>query len=164
VKILIFLHGTTIMHRKAGGLTREEAVEQVTRGDESLRDWATYIPVGNAAGNLQGWKRQRATICYLSSHKNAADVEKDKAVLKEYAIPDGQVFYRRTAEAYKDAVERIRPLPDLVLEDDCQSIGGEVEMVHPNLSPELRRRIRSIVVREFEGIDHLPNTVAELAE
>jgi hypothetical protein len=77
MKVLVFLHGTTIMPRKAGGRTREEAVEQVTRGDESLHDWASYIPIGNAAGKLRGWRRQGATICYLSSHKNAEDIETD---------------------------------------------------------------------------------------
>ena len=28
--------------------------------------------------------------------------------------------------------------------------------------PELRPRIKSIVVREFEGIDHLPDSLQEL--
>lgn len=60
-------------------------------------------------------------------------------------------------------VETIRPLPDAIIEDDCESIDGTIEMVHLNLRPELRGRIKSIVVREFEGVDHLPDTVAELA-
>jgi hypothetical protein len=162
MKILVFLQGTTITHRKAGGRTREEAVEQVVLADESLHDWASYIPAGNATGKLQEWKRQGATICYMSSHKNAEDVKKDQAVLKRYNFPDGQVFYRRTGEEYKDVVERIRPLPDVIVEDDCESIGGAIEMVYPNLKPELKDRIKSIVVREFGGIDHLPDTISEL--
>jgi hypothetical protein len=136
--------------------------KQVVEGDESIHDYASYIPVGNAVKKLQEWKGQGAKICYLSSHKNAKDVEKDKLVLKKYAFPDGQVFYRRDREEYRNVVERIRPLPDVIVEDDCESIGGEAEMVYPNLKPELRNKIKSIVVREFEGIDHIPDTISEI--
>jgi hypothetical protein len=162
MKILVFLHGTTIMHKDAKGLTREEIVKQVMEGDESIHDYALYIPVGNAVKKLQEWKGQGAKICYLSSHKNAGDVEKDKFVLKKYAFPDGQIFYRQNREEYKDVVERIRPLPDVIVEDDCESIGGKAEMVYPNLKPELKTRIKSIVVKEFEGINYIPDKISEL--
>ena len=162
VKILVFLHGTSIMHRNAKGLAREEAIKQVTEGDESINDYASYIPVGNAAEKLHRWKGQGARICYLSSHKNAEDVEKDKFVLKKYTFPDGQIYYRRNIEEYKDVVERIRPLPDAIVEDDCESIGVKVEMVYPNLRQELKSKIKSIVVKEFGGIDYLPDQISEL--
>jgi hypothetical protein len=162
MKILVFLHGTTIMHKDAKGLTREEIVKQVMEGDESIHDYALYIPVGNAVKKLQEWKGQGAKICYLSSHKNARDVEKDNFVLKKHAFPDGQIFYRRNKEEYKDVVERIRPLPDVIVEDDCESIGGKAEMVYPNLKPELKNKIKSIVVKEFEGIDYIPDKISEL--
>ena len=150
------------MHKNAKGLTREEIIKQALEGDESIHDYALYIPVGNAVKELQEWKEQGAKICYLSSHKNAKDVEKDKFVLKKYTFPDGQIFYRRNGEEYKDVVERIRPLPDVIVEDDCESIGGKVKMVYPNLKPELKNRIKSIVVREFEGIDYIPDKISEL--
>ena len=162
MKILVFLHGTTIMHKTASGAGREEIVEQVSEGDESIRNYASYIPVGNAVKKLQQWKGQGATIYYLSSHRNTRDVEMDKSVLKKYGFPDGQIFCRRNREQYKDVVERIRPLPDLIVEDDCESIGGTVEMVYPNLKPELKNKIKSIVVKEFGGIDHLPDRISEL--
>jgi hypothetical protein len=162
MKILVFLHGTAIMHRNAKGMAREEATRQVMEGDESLHDYGSYIPVGNAAEKLRGWKGQGAKICYLSSHKNAEDVEKDKFVLRKYAFPDGRVFYRRNIEGYKDVVERIRPLPDVIVEDDCESIGGEIEMVYPNLKPELKDEIKSIVVKEFGGIDCVTDGISEL--
>jgi hypothetical protein len=126
MRILVFLQGTIITHRKAGGRTPEEVVEQVLQVDESLHDWTFYIPVGNAAGNLRGWRRQGATTCCLSSHKNAEDVEKDRAVLKKHAFPDGEILYRRSGEEYKDVVERIRPLPDVIVEDD----GEPMEFSH----------------------------------
>jgi hypothetical protein len=162
MKILVFLHGTTIMHKNARSLPRQEIVKQVMESEESLHDYASYIPVGNAAKKLQEWKGQGAEIYYLSSHKNAEDIEKDKFVLKKYAFPDGQIFYRRNSEEYKDVVERIRPLPDVIVEDDCESIGGEIEMVHPNLKSELKNKIKSIVVKEFGGIDSLPDRISEL--
>lgn len=151
------------MHKSAEGLAREETVKQVTEGDEYLHDYASYIPIGSAVGKLQKWKRQGATICYLSSHKNARDVAEDKFVLKKYAFPAGRIFYRRNREEYKDVVERILPLPDVIVEDDCESIGGEVEMVYPNLKPELKNKIKSIVVKEFGGVDHLPDEISELS-
>jgi hypothetical protein len=162
MKILVFLHGTTIMHKSARGLIREQIVGQIMASEESLHNYASYIPVGNAVNKLQQWKAQGAEICYLSSHRNARDVKEDKFVLKKYAFPDGQIFCRRNREEYKDVVERIRPLPDVIVEDDCESIGGEVEMVYPNLKPELKNRIKSIVVKEFEGIDYTPDEISEL--
>jgi hypothetical protein len=162
MKILVFLQGTTIMHKDAKGLARERIVKQVMEGDTSIHDYASYIPIGNAARKLQEWKGQGAKICYLSSHRNAKDVETDKLVLKKYAFPDGQIFRRRNREEYKDVVGRIRPLPDLIVEDDCESIGGKTEIVYPNLKPELRNKIKSIVVKEFQGIDCIPGKISEL--
>ena len=152
------------MHKGAKGLVRERIVKQVMEHAKSVHAYASYIPVGDAAKKLQGWKRQGATICYLSSHKSAKDVETDKSVLKKYGFPGGEIFFRRNREEYKDVVERIQPLPDLIIEDDCESIGGRAETVYPNLKPEVRNKIGSIVVREFEGIDHIPDEVFELTK
>jgi len=133
-------------------------------GDASIHDYASYIPVGGAARKLQEWEGRGARICYLSSHKSARDAETDKSVLKKYGFPDGPVIYRRDREEYKDVVERIRPLPDVIIEDDCQSIGGKIEMVYPNLKPEIKSTIESIVVKEFEGIDWVPDRITELVK
>ncbi len=149
------------MHRGAKGLARERIVKQIVEGDASIHDYASYVPVGNAAGKLQEWKRQGAKICYLSSHKSTRDVEIDRSVLNKYGFPDGQIFFRRSREEYKDVVERIRPLPNLIVEDNCESIGGEVEMVYPNLKPEVKDKIRSLVVKEFQGIDRIPDKISE---
>jgi len=162
MKILVFLHGTTLMHEDAKGLAREGIVKQVMEGDTSIHDFASYVPVGDAARKLQEWNGQGAIVCYLSSHKSAEDVEIDRSVLKKHGFPDGQIFFRRSREGYKDVVERIQPLPDLIVEDDCESIGGGIEMVYPNLRPELRNKIKSIVVKEFQGIDRIPDKISEL--
>lgn len=160
MKILIFLQGTLIMHKGAEGKTREERVKQVIDGDPSVCDYASYIPVGNAVEKLKSWQSQGAEILYLSSHETAEDVEKDKTILDKYDFPKGQVFYRQNGESYQDIVERI--IPDILIEDNCESIGGEKEMTITFVKPEIRQKIKSIVVKEFSGIDHLPNNLSGL--
>ena len=162
VKIMIFLHGTAIMHKNARDRTREERVQQVLDGEGSVNDFETYIPVGNAVQKLQMWKKQGAEIVYLSSHKNEEDVEKDKAVLRGHGFPDGQVFFCQSNERYSEIAERV--LPDLLIEDDCESIGGENNMTYPHIKPELKSRVKSIVIKEFGGIDHLPDDLAGLVK
>ncbi|MBU4246625.1 hypothetical protein L6303_00755 [archaeon] len=160
MKILVFLHGTTIMHKNAVGHLREEIIKQVVDEESSVKDYASYIPVGNAPQKLQMWKKQGAEILYLSSHRNAEDVEKDKIVLKKYKFPEGKIFFCKNGEEYNAVAERI--MPDLIIEDDCESIGGISEMTHPNLKPEIKAKIKSIVVKEFAGIDNLPDKISKL--
>lgn len=160
MKILIFLHGTTIMHRNAAGKTREERAKQSSEREESVLDYESYMPVGNAVEKLNNWKRQGAEIIYLSSHEAKNDVEKDKSVLRRYNFPEGEVLYRKDGELYKDIAEKINP--DVLIEDDCESIGGEKEMTITFVTPEIKRQIKSIVVKEFEGIDHLPDDIKSL--
>ena len=160
MKILVFLHGTLIMHKNADGKSREERVRQVENKDHSVLDYASYIPVGNAVEKLKSWQKQGAEILYLSSHETAEDVEKDKIVLRKYNFPKGQVFYRKNGESYKDIAERI--IPDILIEDDCESIGGEKEMTIAFVKPEIRQRIKSIVIKEFGGVDHLSDDLKDL--
>jgi hypothetical protein len=57
-----------------------------------------------------------------------------------------------------------RTLPDILIEDDCECIGGESEMTYPHIRQELKSMIKSIVVKEFSGIDHLPDALSELKD
>lgn len=155
MKILVFLHGTLIMHKNAEGKTREEIVRQVLNNEPSVRDFISYIPVGNAAEKLKNWQKQGAEILYLSSHKNKDDVEKDKLVLEKYNFPEGPVFWRQNGESYKDIAEKI--IPDVLIEDDCESIGGEKEMTITFVKPDIKKKIKSVVIQEFGGIDDLPD-------
>jgi len=155
MRILVFLHGTLIMHKNAEGKTREERVNQVLSKDPSAHDYISYVPVGNAVEKLKNWQKQGAEILYLSSHETAEDVEKDKSVLEKYNFPKGQVFYRQDGESYKDIAEKI--IPDVLIEDDCESIGGAKEMTITFVMPEIKQRIKSIVIKEFSGIDNLPD-------
>ena len=162
MKIMAFLQGTATMHRNAIGLSREERVQQVLDGkDESLRDYASYVPVGDAVRKMLAWQSQGAEIVYLSSHRIAEDVEKDRFVLKKYGFPLGQVFFRQSGQTYAAVTEQV--MPDVLIEDDCQSIGGEFEMTYPHIRKELKARIKSIVIKEFGGIDHLPDDIRDLS-
>jgi hypothetical protein len=160
MNILVFLHGTTIMHKAAANVPRKERVKQVICGEQSVYEFDTYIPVGNAVKKLNTWVRQGAKITYLSSQRLKEDVEKDEFVLNRYEFPAGEIYYRKDSETYGHVVSQI--LPDVLIEDDCESIGGEPEMTYPNLQPELKQKIKSILVKEFEGIDNLPDDIEQL--
>lgn len=160
MKILVFLHGTTIMHKNAVGYTREEIVKQVKDKEKSVHDYKSYVPVRNAVKKLQNWKKDGAEILYLSSHKTAEYVEIDKFVLEKYGFPDGRVLFRQKSEQYKDVAEKI--MPDILIEDDCESIGGTDEMTITHVKPKLKKKIKSIVVKEFSGLDHLPDRISAL--
>lgn len=159
-KILVFTEGTIITHASAAGRAREEIVRQVQEGQVTVSDYASCIPVGRAPNKLQAWKRQDVEIAYLTSRTVPNQIEDIQKVLKRYNFPEGELFFRRAGEQYKDVAERVRP--DLLIEDDCESIGGEMEMTYPHIEPELKVKIKSIVVREFGGIDHLPDKISDL--
>ena len=61
---------------------------------------------------------------------------------------------------YKDIIEVVRP--DVLIEDDCKSIGGSWQMCITYVQPQIKDTIKSIVVKEFKGIDYLPHIVHEL--
>jgi hypothetical protein len=130
--------------------------------DESVLDYASYVPVGNAVEKLQAWKENGAEIHYLSSHKKAENIEKDKLVLRKFGFPEGPIHFRRSGEGYKDIVESV--LPSILIEDDCESIGREAEMTYPHIHPDLKSAIKSTVVKEFGGIDHLPDNLSGLEQ
>ena len=157
---MIFLHGTAIMHRGGIGHSRRVRVRQVQEGEQSVREFSEYVPVGNSASKLQSWITQGAEVLYLSSHRKTENVEKDKLVLRKYQFPEGEIYFRQSQESYSDVVEKI--MPDILIEDDCESIGGEKEMTYPHTSSIKPNSIRHIVVKEFEGIDHLPDDLDSL--
>lgn len=160
MKILIFLHGTLIMHKNALKKTREERVQQSILREKSVLDYENYIPIGNAVKKLIEWKKQGAEILYLSSHENIKDVKKDKLVLKKYKFPLGKVYFRENGKEYSKIAEEI--IPNILIEDDCESIGGKKEMTITKVNPIIKKKIKSIVVKEFEGIDRLPENFKEL--
>ena len=157
ITLCIFLHGTTIMHSSGQNCSREERVLQVKKNDPSISDYSSYIPIGNAVDKLFIWKNQEIKILYLSFHRNRKDIKKDKQVLRKFGFPKGKIVYRKKRQEYKELIERIKP--DILIEDNCESIGGEKEMIITHIDSVLKRKLQSIVVKEFEGIDHLPNLI-----
>ena len=162
MRLLVFLQGTVTMHRTALGLTRAERVEQSRAGtDPSLLDLVNYVPIGNAVGKLRCWSAQGAQIDYLTSHRDPHELTHDKGVLVRHGFPCGRILSRGPGQSYGDVVEQ--QMPDVLIEDDCESIGA-CEISYFQVPAELRRRIRSIIVPEFGGIDHLSDSVANLAD
>ena len=160
LRILVFLHGTTIMHKSALGLSREEIIKQVMDNiDDSISDFAAYIPIGNVVKKLTTWQNQGAKILYLSSHMSLENVINDKTVLRKFNFPEGPVFFRKEND-WNLPIEEAKP--DILIEDNCESIGGEHQMTYPNLKLELKLKLISIVVKEFGGIDSLPDNINDL--
>jgi len=154
MRLLVFLHGTVLMHSAALGMARAERVAQVRAGHPTVGDYAAYVPVGDAVATLQKWQGAGAQIDYLSSHRNPGDVAKDAFVLREHGFPAGRVLARQPGESYGDVAGR--EAPDVLIEDDCESIGAE-HITYPQIRPDLRVHIKSIVIPEFGGLDHLPD-------
>jgi len=160
IKILLFTEGTIIMHKRAVGHSRMQIIKQVKKEQESAHDYASYVPIGNAFKKLNVWKNQGAEILYLTSRKMPDEIEQIRAVLKKHGFPEGRLLFRQKDEEYKDVAERI--VPDILVEDDCESIGGVDEMTITHIRLGVKKKIKSIVVKEFEGIDHLPNHIIDL--
>jgi hypothetical protein len=160
MRMLIFTEGTILMHKSGLGRSREERVRQVVEDDPYTHDFRSYVPIGEAAEKIHNWENQGCEIRYLTSRTNPSEVKDIKEVLKKYNFPEGHLLFRGENEDYKDVVER--DAPDVLIEDDCESIGGAPEMTITRIRPEIRSKIKPIIVEEFRGIDHLPDDVSRL--
>jgi hypothetical protein len=120
-------------------------------------EWTLF---GDAARKLSAWRDHGATIAYLSSKRNPENIEKVKRALKKGGAPGGVLYFRRGQEDYGMAAELFQP--DVIVEDDCRSIGGAEKTTFASIRSDLRGRVKSVVVPEFGGIDHLPDDPAQL--
>jgi hypothetical protein len=154
MRLLVFLHGTVLMHAGGVGVIRAERVAQVRAKHPTVGEYAAYVPVGEAVAKLRRWQDAGAVVDYLSSHRNPSDVALDALVLRTHGFPAGQVLARRQGESYGDIAGR--EAPDVLVEDDCESIGAD-QVTYPQIPPASRARIKSIIIPEFGGIDHLPD-------
>lgn len=166
MKILIFTEGTIIMHLSGKNVSRKERVKQSEEHGPSVCQFRNYIPIDNAVEKLNNWKNEGAQIYYLTSRTTSKQIEDIKFVLNKYDFPDRKnLLFRHkkflfTNENYKDIAQKL--MPNIIIEDDCESIGGKPEMTFSNISPEIKKNIKSIPIKEFGGIDHLPNKLKEL--
>ena len=168
MRILVFTEGTLLIGGDVTHLSRQERIravqEKIARqaaGGPPI-DFSAEVPAGNAVEKLHAWRRQGAEIMYLTSRTRPEEIEDIRSVLDRFGFPAGELHFRQAGEAYSDVAERV--LPDILVEDDCESIGGEVEMTYPHIRPELKAAIKSIVIPEAGGIDHLPEDVAALMD
>jgi hypothetical protein len=160
MRVGVFLHGTSIMHAAAAEVAREERVAQVLRHDPSVRDFASYVPTPGTTEVLAAWERTGAKLVYLSSHRREDDVQTDESVIARHGFPAGPVHGRLAGEDYGSLVERLEL--DVLVEDDCESIGGAAQTCAAQLSPEAKRATRCIVLPEFTGLSGLPVDPDEL--
>lgn len=159
---MIFTEGTIIVHKNSARHSREQIVQQIIDKEPSIHDYGSYIPIGDAVKKLTQWKNQGAEIFYLTSRRKPKEISDIKSVLQRYSFPDGQLLFRQNDEKYKDVAKKI--MPDVLIEDDCESIGGTEEMTITHIDPILKAKIISIRVREFGGIDHLENKISALLQ
>ena len=123
---------------------------------------AKYIPIKNSVKLIKSWQQQGAEITYLTSRRKEKHVHEIKDLLLKNHFPGQYLFYREEGQKYKDIVELV--IPDILIEDDCRSIGGKWQMTITYVKPEVKDKVKSIIVKEFEGIDNLPLNVTELFE
>lgn len=127
----------------------------------SLYNHKEYIPIGNCVNLINGWQEQGAEIVYCTSRKGK-QAKNIAQILMYYGFAGTQLHYRDKGQKYRDIVETIKP--NILLEDDCRSIGGKWQMCITYIPKELKKRIKSIIVREFKGIDYLPPNIKELTD
>ncbi len=153
MRLLVFLHGTVLMHAGAVGVTRAGRVAQVRSGHPTVGDYAGYVPVGDAVAKLRRWRDAGATVDYLSLHRDPSDVALHSVVLRTHGFPAG-CLPAGPGESNGDVAGR-KP-PDVLIEDDCESIGSG-QITYPQIHPDVRAKIKPVIVPEFGGIDHLPD-------
>lgn len=125
----------------------------------TLYNHNSYIPIGNAVDIIKSWKQQGANIIYCTSRKKK-QADDMANTLREYGFVGTFLVAREHKESYKDIVENLHP--DILVEDDCKSIGGAWQMCITKVIPEIKEKIKSIVVPEFKGIDNLSTDIKQL--
>lgn len=126
----------------------------------TLYNHHSYVPIGNAVSIIQSWEQQGANIIYCTFRKNK-QADAIAALLKQYGFPGMYLVSRESKERYQNLVEAIKP--NILIEDDCKSIGGAWQMCITKVRPEIKEKIQAIIVPEFKGIDHLPTDIQQLA-
>ena len=119
-----------------------------------------YIPIGNCINKIKNWHNEGWNIVYLTSRRSIKQVNEIKDILEKNNFPGSTLYYRGLKEKYKDIAEEL--VPNILIEDNCRSIGGKWQMTITYVKNDIKEKIKSIVVKEFKGIDHLPDNVNDL--
>ncbi len=124
---------------------------------ERFFDVPSFIPTSGAVQKLKSWQARGAEICYLTSQRCDQEPQAVEATLRRFRFPSGKLYYREEGEEYVDVVRRVGP--DILIEDDCRSIGWQ-EVITPKLQPGWN--VHGVVVPEFGGLAHLPDDPQQL--
>ena len=109
-----------------------------------------YRPIGNAVEIVNALYDKGYEI-YLCSYVHKVRYCFVKSVIDFYGMKYTEILCRNKKEQYSDLVEQVKP--DVLIEDDCKSIGGIKECCITNVKEEIKKNIQSIIVPEFSGID-----------
>lgn len=137
-KIMIFTEGTILKPKHNNILSRI----CVTK----------YIPIGNAIETIKLWQEEGYEIIYLTSLKGRKAMKMAQH-LDELGFVGSMVGYRQKYQDYATLIKE--EMPDILIEDDCQSIGGKENMCYEQLPENIRHNLKHIVVEEFKGIDQV---------
>lgn len=137
------------------GDTREDSVRRSRERAAKGGPLGELIPIRQSAAKVTLWRNHGAEICYVTASRKAENVRRSEEALRRWSFPDGILLSRKNGESYADIAMSTKP--DIIVEDDCESIGGAKEMIHTNLPESVKQSIASVVVREFEGVDSLPD-------
>lgn len=165
MKILIFTEGTILIHASSQGKSREEIIQQVKGNDSSIDDYQNYVPIKNAVQTIKKFVDAGHQVCYITSRRAGNQINQIREVLNKFDFPKGELYYRQGDEQYRDVVLMVGTrrgafVPDLIIEDDCESIGGYEETIKYQIEKE-RAEARSyngmkfIIIEEFTGIDDI---------
>src|SRR3989454_11196131 len=86
--------------------------------------------------------------------EDPGSLAKVRGALQDAGAPEGELSYRRENEHYGQAPERAAA--DIIVEDDCESIGGPGQMAYPKLGPDSKTKTNSVIIPEGGGIEPLP--------
>ncbi|NLF42104.1 MAG: hypothetical protein GX587_05360 [Bacteroidales bacterium] len=119
-----------------------------------------YEPIKDCIEKIKKWNRQGAQIIYLTSRKTEISAQTIKDLLIRNQFVGDYLYYRTGSDKYKDIVESLKP--DILIEDNCRSIGGAWQMAITYVDKNIKENIKSIVIKEFKGIDNLPDNLIDL--
>lgn len=161
--IAIFTEGTILMHKTGfEAENRADIVAQVKSKDASVYDYANYVPIIGAVDKINFWANQGAEIYYITSREDYSEIQDILNVLEKFNLPQTHhLLFRTEGNSYANVVEEL--LPDVLIEDDCESMGVNAELIYPTISEPIKKRIKSWIIPEFGGINELPNRIKELA-
>jgi hypothetical protein len=143
MKILVFTEGTCLK----------------PSDPDKPKQYASYCGTTSAAKKVRAWNDAGVEIHYLTSRIDKTEIAAIRDVLKRSGFVDGPLHARADGESYVKVVERLDP--DILVEDDCKSIGVD-QIIGIQLNPAIG--ILSVVVPEFGGLEHLPDNPYELLE